>query len=281
LGSIRALTNGSGAVVRTADYDAYGQVVSTSGSTSTPFGYAGEYRDTETGFLYLRARYYDPATQQFLTVDPLFAATEQAYTYAGGSPLNATDPAGLCDWSHAVECIEELEGGGGAGRGGADTGIILTAEGIVPGETLHWDYGSGEPVYRGASKPLAYNGGTGRGNGLPSGGSSSPNTTAQTGEFCIINWKGYPNWGVPKPQGPFKILTGPSYDAARRAADAANRSIHRNGGSLLDDMEIHEVHPVKFGGSPTDPNNKIALPGPIHDEYTTWWNALRKALTRR
>jgi RHS repeat-associated protein len=95
LGSIRALTNGSGAVVRTADYDAYGQVVSTSGSTSTPFGYASEYRDTETGFLYLRARYYDPASQQFLTVDPLLAATEQAYTYAGGSPTNATDPAGL------------------------------------------------------------------------------------------------------------------------------------------------------------------------------------------
>lgn len=95
LGSIRALTDGSGAVVRTADYDAYGQVVSTSGSTSTPFGYAGEYTDAESGFLYLRARYYDPATQQFLTVDPLLAATEQAYTYAGGSPLNATDPSGL------------------------------------------------------------------------------------------------------------------------------------------------------------------------------------------
>jgi RHS repeat-associated protein len=82
-------------VVRTADYTAYGQVVSTTGSVNIPFGYAGEYTDSETGFLYLRARYYDPATQQFLTVDPLFAATEQAYNYAGGSPTNATDPAGL------------------------------------------------------------------------------------------------------------------------------------------------------------------------------------------
>jgi RHS repeat-associated protein len=106
LGSIRALSDGSGAVVRTADYDAYGQVVSTSGSTSTPFGYAGEYTDAESGFLYLRARYYDPATQQFLTVDPLLAATAQAYTYAGGSPLNFTDPAGL-------KHIDPLDGGGG------------------------------------------------------------------------------------------------------------------------------------------------------------------------
>ncbi len=39
-------------------------------------------------------RYYDPATQQFLTVDPLLAQTEQAYAYAGGSPTNATDPSG-------------------------------------------------------------------------------------------------------------------------------------------------------------------------------------------
>jgi RHS repeat-associated protein len=91
LGSIRGLTEGSRAVVRTADYDAYGQGV----STSTPFGYAGEYTDAESGFLYLRARYYDPATQQFLTRDPLLAATEQAYNYAGGSPTNVTDPSGL------------------------------------------------------------------------------------------------------------------------------------------------------------------------------------------
>ena len=32
--------------------------------------YAGQYTDPATGLQYLRARYYDPATQQFLTVDP-------------------------------------------------------------------------------------------------------------------------------------------------------------------------------------------------------------------
>lgn len=45
--------------------------------------------------LYLRARYYDPATQQFLTVDPIVAQTEQAYAYAAGSPTYFTDPSGL------------------------------------------------------------------------------------------------------------------------------------------------------------------------------------------
>ena len=53
------------------------------------------YTDAETGFVYLRARYYDPATEQFLSRDPLVALTDSAYGYVGGSPLNATDPLGL------------------------------------------------------------------------------------------------------------------------------------------------------------------------------------------
>jgi hypothetical protein len=44
------------------------------------------------------ARYYDPATAQFLTVDPDLAKTLSPYGYAGGDPLNAADPTGrgLC-----------------------------------------------------------------------------------------------------------------------------------------------------------------------------------------
>jgi RHS repeat-associated protein len=94
LGSVRALTNQAGAVVATYAYDAYGNTTASTGSIANPFRYAGEYQDAETGLYYLRARYYDPASQQFLTRDPLVAVTEQAYNYAGGSPLNATDPSG-------------------------------------------------------------------------------------------------------------------------------------------------------------------------------------------
>ena len=54
------------------------------------------YTDPETGFLYLRARYYDPATAQFLTRDPMAAATRSAYGYVGNDPLNQDDPLGLC-----------------------------------------------------------------------------------------------------------------------------------------------------------------------------------------
>jgi RHS repeat-associated protein len=67
------------------------------GVHASPCCFSGQYKDTASGLYYLRARYYDPATQQFLTRDPLLAATEQAYAYAGGSPLNATDPSGLAN----------------------------------------------------------------------------------------------------------------------------------------------------------------------------------------
>lgn len=48
-----------------------------------PYGFAGEYTDAETGFQYLRARYYDPGSGQFLTRDPLADLTGQTYAYAG------------------------------------------------------------------------------------------------------------------------------------------------------------------------------------------------------
>jgi len=57
---------------------------------------SGPVVDAETGFVYLRARYYDPATGQFLSRDPLVALTGSAYGYVDGNPLNGIDPTGLC-----------------------------------------------------------------------------------------------------------------------------------------------------------------------------------------
>jgi RHS repeat-associated protein len=94
LGSTRTLTSTSGAVVGTATYDAYGNLTASTGKLS-PFGFSGEYTDAETGFVYLRARYYDPATGQFLSRDPLVALTHAPYSDASGNPLNLSDPSGL------------------------------------------------------------------------------------------------------------------------------------------------------------------------------------------
>lgn len=95
LGSTRALTDTTGNLVGTATYDPYGNTTATTGTITQPFGYAGQYTDPETGFRYLRARYYDPATARFLTRDPLEAITRDPYGYSGANPLNYTDPSGL------------------------------------------------------------------------------------------------------------------------------------------------------------------------------------------
>jgi hypothetical protein len=44
----------------------------------------------------MRARWYDPATGQFLSVDPLVATTNQPYQYAGDNPVSNTDTTGHC-----------------------------------------------------------------------------------------------------------------------------------------------------------------------------------------
>ncbi len=40
-------------------------------------------------------RYYDPATGQFLTRDPLSSVTREPYGYVGNNPINVIDPTGL------------------------------------------------------------------------------------------------------------------------------------------------------------------------------------------
>lgn len=83
----------TGAVVGAASYDAYGK--STTTGATTPLGFAGQYTDSETGFQYLRARYYDPVTGQFLTRDPIESITQEPYAYAHNNPINYVDPTGL------------------------------------------------------------------------------------------------------------------------------------------------------------------------------------------
>jgi RHS repeat-associated protein len=77
----------------------------------------GSGLDAESSLIYLRARYYDPTTAQFLTRDPITAITQAPCTYAGNDPLNEDDPSGLnkCEvganplrWAgNAVDCASK------------------------------------------------------------------------------------------------------------------------------------------------------------------------------
>jgi RHS repeat-associated protein len=94
LGSARLLTSPTGIVRATYTYDPYGNLVRSTGAVSSPLRYAGQYWDSESGLYYLRARYYEPATGQFLSRDSEVSHTRSAYGYVGGNPLNATDVTG-------------------------------------------------------------------------------------------------------------------------------------------------------------------------------------------
>ena len=102
-------------------------------------------------------------------------------------------------------------------------------------------------------------------------------TALREGSFSIADWSGYPA-NVPKPTGPFRLLEGAEYDAARAEANAANRALHQADPSL-NGLQLHEIQPVKFGGSPTDPLNKIPLTPQQHAPVTTWWNQLQRDIT--
>ena len=99
LGSTVALTNSAGSIAGTYSYGPYGQTLAKTGTTTSPLQYGGGYTDPETGLIYLQHRYYDPATAEFLSIDPEVNATGQAYQYAGDNPLNEIDPYGLSWWN--------------------------------------------------------------------------------------------------------------------------------------------------------------------------------------
>jgi RHS repeat-associated protein len=99
LGSTRLITSSSGASVGGYTYGPWGAVVSHTGSASTSLGYTGQYTDAESGYQYLRARYYDPATGQFISVDPAASTTLSRYGYANDTPVTTVDPTGLSSWT--------------------------------------------------------------------------------------------------------------------------------------------------------------------------------------
>lgn len=91
-GSVIAVTGADGYLSGITNYGAYGK---RQGSAISRFGFAGEWTDPTTTYTYLRARWYDPSTGSFLSKDPLYEITQEAYGYANGNPLLMIDPSGL------------------------------------------------------------------------------------------------------------------------------------------------------------------------------------------
>jgi RHS repeat-associated protein len=112
LGSVRMVTNASGAVSETHDYLPYGeewcpnQTPSPGVCVTPPAGqprrFTGKERDTETALDYFGARYYGARIGRFTTIDPLITQTENTldpqrwnrFSYGRNNPLRYIDPDG-------------------------------------------------------------------------------------------------------------------------------------------------------------------------------------------
>jgi RHS repeat-associated protein len=137
-GSTRLLTGSAGTVTSKCTYGAYG-APTCEGATTTPLGYDSQYTSTDTGLIYLRARVYDPATAQFLTVDPIAAITGAPYNYANDNPLNLGDPTGLWSPTASLEKFSNEIG----------EGISNVAGGLANGLTGGLIEGGGNPCSTG------------------------------------------------------------------------------------------------------------------------------------
>ena len=148
LGTVRAITDGSGAVTATYPTDEYGVPTASTGSSGQPFGYTGEPRDA-TGLSYLRARYYDPSLGRFLSRDAwagtgTWPGSLNRYAYVANNPIAGSDPSGQCPWCVLTAAVgaavsttiylattedATLSGALGAAAGGAVLGALAGVAG--------------------------------------------------------------------------------------------------------------------------------------------------------
>jgi len=104
-GDITAILDASGTAVVRYTYDAWGKLLTTTGSMASTLGvhnplrYRGYVYDNETSLYYLQSRYYDPAMGRFINADG-FASTGQGilgnnmFAYCCNNPIIRADSAG-------------------------------------------------------------------------------------------------------------------------------------------------------------------------------------------
>lgn len=112
-GDVTAIIDVNGNVLANYTYDAYGYIMGITDAngasiTSTthianlnPFRYRGYFYDQETGFYYLRSRYYDPEVGRFLNADGMVSTGVgldgyNMFAYCNDNPIMFVDFTGDC-----------------------------------------------------------------------------------------------------------------------------------------------------------------------------------------
>jgi RHS repeat-associated protein len=117
---VTALVNAAtGEVAATYYYDAFGNILESTGDVNNNITYAGYQYDEETGLYYLNARMYDPKIARFLQEDtyrgdPMDPLSLNLYAYCAYNPIMYYDPTGHFsifsgdDWRKLARNIKEV-----------------------------------------------------------------------------------------------------------------------------------------------------------------------------
>ncbi len=114
-GDVIGIANTSGTQVVTYNYDAWGDLLSVSGSMASTLGqmnplrYRGYVYDTETGLYYVQTRYYNPEIGRWINADGQLANDSltgfNLFAYCGNNPIARIDPTGEAWWHWAVAAV--------------------------------------------------------------------------------------------------------------------------------------------------------------------------------
>ena len=108
-GNITKIIDEDGKCVVQYTYDAWGNFKKTiyvdcTASHCNPFVYKGYFFDEDTGWYYLKSRYYDPTIRRFINADDCAYLDNQSlnginlYSYCGNNPVLGYDPEGTWSW---------------------------------------------------------------------------------------------------------------------------------------------------------------------------------------
>ena len=153
-GDVIGILDNSGEAVVEYTYDAWGNILSVTGSLASavgqanPFRYRGYYYDTETGLYYLNSRYYDPQVGRWINADnTAFLGADgtplsyNLFAYCKNNPVMGYDPTGYFSWTDvfntaAVVTIAALAVIAIVGSGGAAAPPLLAAASAIAGTTV-------------------------------------------------------------------------------------------------------------------------------------------------
>jgi RHS repeat-associated protein len=149
LGSVRALSNGTGQGVASYTYDAFGTIRSQSDGAGNPFTFTGQQLDGETGLVFLRARYYEPGTGRFVSRDILPGAIGRPtslnrFVYCENEPVGRTDPSGQMGFPSALGWLNKI-----VAWGAGESSLLNVSTGIKTVGTAAGEMGY-EEVAQGA-----------------------------------------------------------------------------------------------------------------------------------